>query len=107
MSRSAASALATKRGKEFEDILARICDCYRQSGRAKIHKVDPPSKMVGRGPGARIIYGVNPFLDFIGTWSERGNRSLMMEAKSTSNHRLYDFNFTCAAADLAGSMFTQ
>jgi len=28
-------------------------------------------------------------------------------AKGTSNHRLYDLNFTCPAADLAGSMFTQ
>jgi hypothetical protein len=28
-------------------------------------------------------------------------------AKSTFNHRLYDLNFTCAAADLAGGMFTQ
>lgn len=88
MSRSAASSLATKRGREFESILARICDCYRQSARAKIHKVDPPSKVVGRGSSARIIYGENPFLDFIGTWSERGNRSLMLEAKSTSKHLL-------------------
>ena len=85
MSKSAASSLATKRGKEFEELLERICHCYWQAGRAKIHKVDPPTKVLGKG---RIIHLANPFLDFIGTWTERGNRSLMLEAKSTAKHLL-------------------
>jgi hypothetical protein len=83
--RSIGAALATKRGKDFEDIMASHCLEFEKRGRAKIHKVDPPSKVIGKG---KVVYQANPFLDFIGTWTESGNRSLMLEAKSTSDHLL-------------------
>lgn len=86
--RATAASLATKRGKAFEETITSHCEAYRAQGRAKIHKVDPPSRVVGRGADAQVIYQENPFLDFVGTWTESGNRAIMLEAKSTAKHRL-------------------
>lgn len=86
--RALGASLATKRGRAFEEILEEHCETLEKTGRAKIHKVDPPSKVVGRGPKAKVIYQANPFLDFVGSWTERDNRSIMLEAKSTAEHRL-------------------
>ncbi len=63
--------------QQFESRVVRQCTGYLRDGRAKIHKVDPPTKVLGRG---RIIFLANPFLDFIGVAS---GRMFMFEAKRT------------------------
>lgn len=79
---------AKDNGDEAESLILGICDAYRNAGRANLKKVDPPSRVV-KGPGGpRIVYLANPFLDLVGAWTERGGRSVFLEVKSTSGHRL-------------------
>lgn len=76
------------RGRPFEAYLEMIFAAYAAQGRAQIEKVAPPTAMVG-GPGRwRPVHLLNPFLDYTGTWTERGGRSLHLEAKSTEKHLL-------------------
>ena len=76
-------------GTEFEAHVALVCDCYRAQGRADITKVEPPIKTLFIGPGkTKVIHLENPYLDFIGAWTERGGRALHIEAKTTQAPRL-------------------
>tara|TARA_R110000796_G_C14571530_1_gene435797 strand:- start:35106 stop:35606 length:501 start_codon:yes stop_codon:yes gene_type:complete len=81
--------MAAKRNKgtTFERALEAIFHCYQRSGRAKIHKVDPPIRVI-HGPPKRIIPLENYHLDFAGTWTELGGRMIIIEAKWTEDRRL-------------------
>lgn len=61
-----------------------VCDAYDRQGRATIAKVDPPTKVLRIGGKPHVIQLRNPYLDFVGTWTEQGGRMLMFEAKWTS-----------------------
>ena len=75
-------------GRGFEKDLVRICELYKERGRAKLEKVEPPVRIIGWGPNRKVIFLPNPYLDFTGCWTEAGNRSLHFEAKSTTDPRL-------------------
>lgn len=71
-------------GKEFE---RRLCDSlayYQAHGFMRVKKVEQPIRMFGR----RVIHLKNPFLDFIGCWTERYGKMISFEAKSTSVPKL-------------------
>lgn len=73
--------------RQFEDRVEQQCRRYLRDGRAKIHKVDPPTRVIGHNP-ARIIFLENPFLDFIGIASTGALiadefRPIMFEVKRT------------------------
>lgn len=71
-------------GKPFEEELTTILTQYGTRGLLRLKKVEPPMRFAGR----RIILLPNPFLDFCGSWTERGGRAVFMEAKSTSKNTL-------------------
>lgn len=50
----------------------------------RIKKVEQPIRIFG----GRTIHLENPFLDFVGCWTERLGRSIFFEAKSTTKDRL-------------------
>lgn len=69
-------------GTRFETYLANTLEAYRVKNLLYMEKVEPPIKtMYG---GKRVIHLKNPFLDFIGTWTERGGKMIMVECKLTS-----------------------
>lgn len=74
----------TTTGTTFEARIKAVCDCYLASGRAYFEKVDPPTVKTQY----RTIYKDNPFLDFVGSWIERGGQSIHIEAKSNSKTAL-------------------
>jgi len=76
--------MGRNQGTEFENELKLIFSAYKTQGRATLEKVDPPSKVLGN----RVIYMENPFLDFVGSWTEQGGRALFIEAKATDEPRL-------------------
>ena len=71
-------------GRPFQTLLESILKQYQSDGRLRMKKVEPPTRIV-RG---RILYLENPFLDYIGCWSDRGGRLVTFEAKSTRESRL-------------------
>jgi len=76
-------------GKDFEAALVKQFAVYEVRKIARVKKSDPPSAMRCVGPGQfRPILLENPFLDFTGTWTERGGRMIQIEAKSTAEPRL-------------------
>ncbi len=75
-------------GRAFQELLKRTFDSYAAQGVAYIHKTDPPVRVIGFGPARKIIFQKNPFLDFIGTWTARGGRTIVLEAKAISGTRL-------------------
>lgn len=75
-------------GRAFEEIFKKTCAAYFQSRVLRLTKVEPPVRVLGWGPNRKVIFLENPFSDWIGTWTERGGRMLMIETKSTSEPRL-------------------
>lgn len=77
-------------GTDFESHVEIVCDAYRAQGLADIEKVAPPVKVFGRDSRgmARVALLPNPYLDFIGTWTERDGRAIHLEVKTTSAPRL-------------------
>lgn len=75
-------------GSQFEEILGTQHEAYEVQGRARLHKVSPPCLVFGTPGRQRVILKENPFLDFIGSWIERGGRSMHLEAKMTGEPRL-------------------
>jgi penicillin-binding protein-related factor A (putative recombinase) len=67
-------------GKAFEEALTRTCEYYESRRLMRVRKVDPPTIVVK----GKVIMLKNPFLDFVGTWTECNGRAIMFEAKSTS-----------------------
>lgn len=82
-------------GKDFEKEIEQTAGVYNSRRIARLQKVDPPVAVIWipdpANPGKkrqRVIFKRNPWLDFAGVWSARGGRALLVECKSTSNHRL-------------------
>lgn len=78
-------------GTAFERELELLFEAYTKQGRAKVHKVDPPTKtfnVKGKPGMRRTVNLANPFLDFTGAWTEQGGRALLIEAKHTEKPRL-------------------
>ena len=87
----------TNDGRDFEKDLARICGIYRERGVADLEKVEPPVRVLGHGPGRKVIFMENPFLDFTGALTFMGGRACHFEAKSTTDPVLpcgKDYGFT-------------
>lgn len=78
----------SNQGKQLQETIAACAAYYAHRGIAKIHKVDPPCRIVGAGFKRKTIYLENPFVDFIGTWAARGGRTIALEAKSTEKPTL-------------------
>lgn len=81
-------------GRNFQSELAATFAAYQSQKIATIEKTDPPvavlwqfDKQEGKKK-QRVIFKVNPFVDYVGVWSARNGRALFIEAKSTSKHRL-------------------
>lgn len=76
-------------GQDFERRIKEICDLYELKGLARIKKVDPPTRIL-RIPGKApmTIQLESPYLDFLGTWQERGGKMVTIECKSTEEPRL-------------------
>lgn len=75
------------RGKEFEAEIEETCRAYERQKVAKVHKVDPPTRVFMSSNARRVIMLGNPFLDFVGTICSSG-RMLTFEAKHTEEPRL-------------------
>lgn len=75
-------------GRAFQADIETTLNAYRARGRADLRKVDPPSRLVGTGAQRHVIFMANPFLDYVGAWTERHGRTVIIEAKSTREHRL-------------------
>ena len=75
-------------GAQFEEILATQHEAYEAQGRARLHKVSPPCLVFGTPGRQRVVLKENPFLDFVGSWTERGGRSIHVEAKMTATPRI-------------------
>lgn len=78
----------SNQGRALQGEIDRIANAYRTVGIAKLHKVDPPCRVVGFGAARKVIFMPNPFVDYVGTWTQRGGRSLALEAKSTAEPKL-------------------
>lgn len=70
-------------GSTFEQILATQHEAYEAQGRARICQVSPPCRVFGTPGRQRVVMLDNPFVDFVGSWLERGGRSIHIEAKVT------------------------
>lgn len=82
-------AKTPNKGTAFERRLESIFHAYMRQGRAKIHKVDQPIKVMGGGAGRkRVVMLENFHLDFVGTWTEHAGRTIILEAKYTEDRRL-------------------
>lgn len=77
---------ARRAGQDLEDSLSAFFGVLLMRGEAKIHKVDPPTRTVGRSGATRIIHLANPFVDYIGVVPGVG--SVVFEAKRTENNSL-------------------
>ena len=75
-------------GKDLEKRITQIAKIYEANKRALIHKCDPPSRTFNVKGKTFTTLLRNPFPDFVGTWTERGGRALLIEAKSTQHPRL-------------------
>jgi len=84
----AAGKAAKSAGDAHEAEVALICEGYLKQGRAKIHKVDPPIRIVRQGPRVMGIPLESPFVDWLGCWTENGKRLIHVESRSTKEPRL-------------------
>lgn len=75
-------------GTDFETTLQGVMDAYKRLGKLRMVKAAPPIRVFGPPGRQRVIMLPNPFLDFVGTWVERGGRMVMIEAKRTREARL-------------------
>lgn len=78
----------TNDGRAFQADIETTLHAYRVRGMADLRKTEPPTRVLGGGHNRRVIFMANPFLDYLGTWSERHGRAIVVEAKSTATHRL-------------------
>lgn len=81
---------ATHGGKWLEEEITRIANDYDRRRVLSLNKVDPPTRMIMDKRTKRWIpiHLANPFLDFVGAWTEQRGRGIFLEAKSTTEPRL-------------------
>jgi hypothetical protein len=75
-------------GKALEARIMTAVNIYGRRELLLMRKVDPPSFTRYVGGKTVTTLTQNPFLDFVGTWTERSGRALFIEAKSTAEPRL-------------------
>lgn len=75
-------------GIPFQSKIEATARQYQAANWLRLRKVDPPTRVLGGGAGRRIIFLPNPFLDFVGAWTERKGRMVVIECKSTSKPKL-------------------
>lgn len=75
-------------GHGFEAQIEAVLRCYASKQQMRVKKVSQPVKVYGPPGRQRVIHLENPFLDFLGSWTERGGRMIMFEAKSTLEPKL-------------------
>lgn len=75
-------------GRGFQKEIERCLIQYQRDGLLRCKKVDPPVRVIGFGARRQVIFQVNPWLDYVGAWRERGGRLVTFEAKSTADPRL-------------------
>src|SRR3954468_23107434 len=75
-------------GRGFETSFKKTVEAYRHKEILRLEKVSPPARVMGDGNNRKVIFLPNPFLDWVGTWTERNGRALMIECKSTSEPKL-------------------
>jgi len=76
-------------GRPFQTLIESILKQYQSAGSLRVKKVEPPTRIIGGGKFARkVIHLANPYLDYLGCWSDRGGRMVTFEAKSTREPRL-------------------
>lgn len=71
-------------GAALERTLATVFNHYETKRILRLRKVDPPTIVVK----GRVVMKANPFLDFVGVWTEGAQAALFVEAKSTKEPRL-------------------
>lgn len=71
-------------GQWLEKLLKAIVAGYEQRGIMTLKKVDPPTILI-HGQWVRTP---SPFLDFVGSWTERGGRAVFLECKTTRDGKL-------------------
>lgn len=82
LNRQKAGKKAKANGDAAESLIKTICLEYERLGIARLEKVDPPTRFIGK---KRIIYLQNPFLDLVGSWK---GKAVFLEVKSTQAERL-------------------
>jgi hypothetical protein len=75
-------------GRRFEDLFAKVAGEYMRRGILRLEKADPPTRVFGKPPNVKIVFQENPFADWVGSWTERGGRMLLIETKSTQGDKL-------------------
>lgn len=70
----------TNSGKPLEKLVDMIAKEYDRQHVARLRKCDPPTAYV-RG---HVVNLRNPWPDFVGSWTSKGGRLLMVECKSTA-----------------------
>lgn len=70
---------AANKGRWLEEVILGTAAQYEREGVMRLRKVDPPLVLL-RG---QWILKASPFLDFVGSWTERMGRAIFIEAKST------------------------
>lgn len=75
-------------GKGLEGRIEVAAGVYSNRRVCYLKKVDPPTKTIIQGGKPQTILLENPFLDFVGVWTERAGRLIVLEAKTTSEARL-------------------
>ena len=78
----------SNRGMPFEELVERVCTSYERRGIMRLRKVDPPTFMIN----GQWVRKTSPFLDYVGTWTERGGRAIFLECKSTRGGKLPMFS---------------
>lgn len=71
-------------GWRFERIVDGILTQYAARGWMRVKKVEQPIRVFKN----RVAHLENPFLDYIGAWTERGGMTICIEVKSTLKTRL-------------------
>lgn len=78
----------SNQGRALETEIEAIANAYEARNVMRISKVEPPVRLLGTGIRRKTIFLRNPFLDFVGSWTERGGRAIFLEAKSTTKPQL-------------------
>jgi penicillin-binding protein-related factor A (putative recombinase) len=75
-------------GRRFEELFRGVADQYQHHRLLRLEKCDAPTKVLGVRPNVKVIFQENPFADWVGSWTERGGRALVLETKSTLEDKL-------------------
>ena len=75
-------------GKDLENRISEISKIYHAQEKALIYKCDPPSRTFNVKGKTFTTLLRNPFPACVGSWTEKGGRCLLIEAKSTQHPRL-------------------